>query len=82
MPFSIAYPLETQEIVFDAHDEAFSFFGGFCFNGIYDNISTAADVVLSGKEKRFNTAHLTDVLPPSGDPDCMYPRCELRERAG
>ena len=27
MPFSIAYPRETQEMVFDAHDEAFKFFG-------------------------------------------------------
>ena len=56
MPFSIAYPRETQEMVFDAHDEAFSFFGGCCVNGIYDNMSTAVDAVLSGKERRFNTA--------------------------
>ena len=29
MPFSIAYPRETQEMVFDAHDEAFKFFGNY-----------------------------------------------------
>lgn len=54
MPFSIAYPRETQEMVFDAHDKAFRFFGGNCINGIYDNMTTAVDVILSGKERKFN----------------------------
>ena len=26
--FIVAYPRETQEMVFDAHDRAFTFFGG------------------------------------------------------
>ncbi len=56
MPFSIAYPRETQEMVFDAHDEAFKFFGGGCINGIYDNMTTAVDAILSGKERKFNKA--------------------------
>lgn len=30
MPFVRAYPRETQEMVFDAHDKAFAFFGGAC----------------------------------------------------
>lgn len=58
MPFSIAYPRETQEMVFDAHDEAFKFFGGCCVNGIYDNMTTAVDAVLSGKDRKFNKAFL------------------------
>ena len=58
MPFSIAYPRETQEMVFDAHDEAFKFFGGCCSNGIYDNMTTAVDAVLSGKERKFNKTFL------------------------
>ena len=58
MPFSIAYPREAQEMVFDAHDRAFEFFGGCCANGIYDNMSTAVDAVLSGKERKFNKAFL------------------------
>jgi transposase len=39
MPFIRAYPRETQEMVFDAHDRAFSFFKGACQRGIrqYEN---------------------------------------------
>src|SRR6056297_1002036 len=37
MPFVRAYPRETQEMVFDAHDRAFAFFGGACARGIYDS---------------------------------------------
>jgi transposase len=37
MPFVRAYPRETQEMVFDAHDKAFAFLGGACARGIYDN---------------------------------------------
>ena len=41
MPFVRAYPRETQEMVFDAHDKAFAFFGGACARGIYDNMMAA-----------------------------------------
>ena len=37
MRFLVAYPRETQEMVFDAHDRAFAFFGGACARGIYDS---------------------------------------------
>ena len=37
MPFVRAYPRETQEMVFDAHDKAFAFFGGACTRGVYDS---------------------------------------------
>jgi transposase len=37
MMFVRAYPRETQEMVFDAHDKAFAFFGGACTRGIYDS---------------------------------------------
>jgi transposase len=33
----VAYPRETQEMVFDAHDRAFRFFGGACRKGVYDS---------------------------------------------
>ena len=49
-----AYPRETQEMVFDAHARAFTFFGGTCRRGIYDNMPTAVDRVLLGKERVFN----------------------------
>jgi transposase len=40
MLFVRAYPRETQEMVFDAHDRAFAFFRGTCTRGIYDNLWT------------------------------------------
>jgi transposase len=43
MLFVRAYPRETQEMVFDAHDRAFALFKGACGRGIYDNIKTAVE---------------------------------------
>ena len=48
MMFVRAYPRETQEMVFDAHDKAFVFFGGACTRGIYDNMKTAVETVFVG----------------------------------
>ncbi len=42
MPFVRAYPRETLEMVFDAHDKAFAFFGGACARGIYDSKTLSA----------------------------------------
>ena len=53
-----AYPRESQEMVFDAHDRAFRLFGGMCRRGIYDNMATAVDTVFVGKERRFNRRFL------------------------
>ena len=42
MMFVRAYPRETQEMVFDAHDRAFAFFKGACGRGgVYDNLWTS-----------------------------------------
>ncbi len=54
MFFVVAYPRETQEMVFDAHNKAFAFFQGACRRGIYDNLKTAVDKILRGKERKFN----------------------------
>ena len=54
MPFVRAYPRETQEMVFDAHDKAFAFFGGACARGIYVNIKTAVDTIFVGKDRAYN----------------------------
>jgi transposase len=54
MLFVRAYPRESQEMVFDAHDKAFAFFRGACQRGIYDSMRTAADVVGAGREHHFN----------------------------
>jgi transposase len=37
MMYVRAYPRESQEMVFDAHEKAFAFFGGTCTRGIYDS---------------------------------------------
>ena len=58
MLFVRAYPRETQEMVFDAHDRAFAFFRGTCTRGIYDNMKTAVDTILVGKERTYNRRFL------------------------
>jgi transposase len=54
MLFVRAYPRETQEMVFDAHNRAFAFFKGTCTRGIYDNMKTAVDAVFLGKDRQYN----------------------------
>src|SRR5688572_14429977 len=51
-----AYPRETQEMVFDAHDRAFVLFKGACGRGIYDNMKTAVETVFVGKDRLYNRA--------------------------
>jgi transposase len=58
MFFIRAYPRETQEMVFDAHDRAFAFFKGTCTRGIYDNMKTAVETVFIGKDRAFNRRFL------------------------
>jgi hypothetical protein len=58
MLFVRAYPRETQEMVFDAHNRAFAFFKGTCTRGIYDNMKTAVDAVFIGKDRQFNRRFL------------------------
>ena len=58
MLFVRAYPRETQEMVFDAHDRAFAFFKGTCTRGIYDNMKTAVETILVGKERAYNRRFL------------------------
>ena len=53
-----AYPRESQEMVFDAHDRAFRLFDGACRRGIYDNMKTAVQTVLIGKDRVFNRRFL------------------------
>jgi transposase len=58
MLFVRAYPRETQEMVFDAHNRAFAFFRGTCTRGIYDNMKTAVETVFIGKDRQFNRRFL------------------------
>src|ERR1700719_3417491 len=58
MLFVRVYPRETQEMVFDAHDRAFALFKGTCGRGIYDNMKTAVETILVGKERVYNRRFL------------------------
>jgi len=58
MPFVRAYPRESQEMVFDAHDRAFAFFKGTCTRGIYDNMKTAVETIFAGKQRAYNRRFL------------------------
>jgi transposase len=58
MLFVRAYPRETQEMVFDAHDRAFAFFRGACRRGLYDNMKTAVETVFIGKDRLYNRRFL------------------------
>ena len=49
-----AYPLQTHEMLFDAHWHAFRVFGGVPGRGIYDNMKTAVDRVGKGKQRDIN----------------------------
>lgn len=59
MPFCVAYTRESLEMVLDAHIKAFSFFGGACRRGIYDNLKTVVTKVLMGKDRIFNRRFLS-----------------------
>ena len=58
MLFVRAYPRETQEMVFDAHDRAFAFFKGACTRGIYDTMKTAVETIYVGRERAYNRRFL------------------------
>ena len=49
-----AYPQQTHEMLFDAHNHAFRVLGGVPRRGIYDNMRTAVDKVGRGKERQVN----------------------------
>lgn len=56
-----AYPLQTHEMLFDAHNHAFRAFGGVPQRGIYDNMTTAVDKIRRGKERDINRRFLAMV---------------------
>jgi hypothetical protein len=58
MMFVRAYPRETQEMVFDAHERAFAFFKGACTRGVYDNMKTAVETIFVGKDRQYNRRFL------------------------
>jgi transposase len=49
-----AYPLQTHEMLFDAHNQCLRALGGIPQRGIYDNMKTAVDKVGRGKQRQVN----------------------------
>jgi transposase len=49
-----AYPLQTHEMLFEAHWHAFRVFGGVPGRGIYENTKIAVDRVGKGKQRDIN----------------------------
>lgn len=52
------YPCERQQAFFDAHIEAFDFFGGIFRTVIYDNLTTAVQKILKGKARVEQSAFI------------------------
>ena len=50
-----AYPMQTHEMLFDAHNHALAALGGVPQRGIYDNMKTAVDRIGRGKARVVNT---------------------------
>ena len=73
MPFVRVYFRETQELVFDAHDKAFAFYGGVCRRGIYDNMKTAVEAILVGKARKYNQRFLQTCSHHLVDPVACSP---------
>ena len=82
MLFVRAYPRETQEMVFDAHDRAFAFFKGTCTRGIYDNMKTAVDTILVGKGADLQPAIPADVRALPDRPRRLHTGLGLGEGSG
>jgi transposase len=49
-----AYPLQTHEMLFDAHNRCLKAMGGVPERGIYDNMKTAVDKIQKGKQRKVN----------------------------
>ena len=56
--FVCAYPNQKADMLMDAHNRAFAFFGGIPARGIYDNMKTAVTRIGKGKEREFNAQFL------------------------
>lgn len=65
----VAYPTQSHEMLFDAHTRAFRVFGGVPLRGIYDNMKTAVDKVLSGKQRIVNARFAALTAHYLFDPD-------------
>jgi transposase len=80
--FVVAYPRETQEMVLDAHNKAFAFYGGVPLQMIYDNLKTVVDTVFVGKERKFNRRFMALANHYLFEPVACTPAARMGKRAG
>jgi transposase len=52
-PFVQCFPCERQQSFFEGHMRGFGFYGGIFRTLIYDNLSTAVEKVLKGKDRKL-----------------------------
>jgi transposase len=76
MLFVRAYPRETQEMMFDAHDRAFAIFKSTCTRGIYDTMKTAMERIFVGRERAYNRRFLQMCSHYLVDPMACNPASE------
>ncbi len=55
-PFVQCFPCERQQALFEGHIRAFSFYGGIFRTLIYDNLTTAVQKVLQGKDRKLQSS--------------------------
>jgi len=68
MMFVRAYPRETQEMVFDAHERGFAFFKGAGRRGIYDNLWTSPAQGSTCWLRRLECTNLSGLLRDGSRP--------------
>ena len=82
MLFVRAYPRETQEMVFDAHDRAFAFFKGACTRGHLRQHEDGGGRDLRGQGARLQPPLPADVQPLSGRAGRLHAGVGLGEGPG
>jgi transposase len=69
----VAYPRETQEMVFDAHMRGFEFFGGVCRRGIIDYVPRNIIVVMCPSQICGQVVKIP--LIQGGSRETLFTRC-------
>ena len=76
------FPRESQEMVFEAHERAFHFFGGVCRQRHLRQHEDGGEHGLRRQGARLQPALSGAVLPPSGGAGGVHSGCGLGEGAG
>ena len=78
-PFVVAYLRESQEMILDAFNEAFDFYGGVPRRVIIDNPKTMVTYIGKGKDRTFNPRFLALMSHYALEPVACTPRAGWRK---